>query len=213
MKKLAFVAIALIIAYFAWITIPKLKSVSKQVDQTPNLVVITNAPLNPLATNHLSQTIATNPFVRPEYIDKEQWDQLMLMRQFALGKNQPIEFYARVVDQNEMPVEGATLRVKLSRIDENIFATTNFFSWNSDEIVKDEHFDLLSDTDGWIKLSGKMTGESVRIENLSKNDYKWTMPKIGSFSYEPENKHRVGYAEMENAFDSTKGYILHLEKK
>ena len=213
MKKLVFVAIALIIAYFTWVTISKLKSVPGQVAPTPNPVEAAKTPLNPLATNQLSQIITTNPFVRPEYIDKEQWDQLMLMRQFALGKNQPIEFYARVVDQNEMPVEGATLRVTLSRIDENIFATTNFFSWNSDEIVKDEHFDLLSDTDGWIKLSGKMTGESVRIENLSKNDYKWTMPKIGSFSYEPENKHRVGYAEMENAFDSTKGYILHLEKK
>ena len=212
MKKIVFISVAIIIAFSLWTIIPKPRPMPKNVIVPQNSFESTNSAINPLASNGLSQALNTNIFVRPDYIDKEQWDQLMLMRQIALEKNQPIKFYARVVDQNEQPVEGAKLHVKLSRIDENIFSTTNFFNRNSDDIVQEMHFDYISDNSGWIKLTG-ITGETLRIESLSKSGYSWIMPQIGSFSYEPGRKHRVGYAEMEDAFDSTKGYLLHLVKE
>ena len=52
----------------------------------------------------------------------------------------------------------------------------------------------------------------VRVEELDKDGYTWTMPQIGSFLYEPDGGHRVGNAGMEDAFDSQKGYVFHLQK-
>jgi hypothetical protein len=135
----------------------------------------------------------------------------MQARQMILEQNQPVEFYARIVDQNNKPLEGVVLSITLSHIDENMFATTNFLSMKMGDEIVHLPMKILSDTNGWIKVAG-VTGKALRVESLGKDGYSWTMPQIGSFVYEPNGERRVGNAGMEDAFNSAKGYIFHLQK-
>ncbi len=190
--------------------VPKQSAVRSAPPQPTNAAaapIITNAPSQPPS----QPVLVTNAFVRPDYIDEDHWNQLMLVRQLALGQNQPIDFYARTLDQNEQPVEGATLCITLSSIDEKIFETTNFFSKKMGDEVVHLPMKLVSDTNGWIRLRG-VTGDSLWVESLSKEGYSWTMPQIGSFLYDPNGEHRVGNAGMEDAFNPDKGYVFHMQK-
>jgi len=128
-----------------------------------------------------------------------------------LSEDQPIKFYTRVLDQNEQAVEGAKLTVSVERLDETMFEPTNYLHWDPAAAYQKKFFDLYSDVQGWIQFTN-ITGRALRIEALVKDGYSWTLPQIGSFGYEPEGKHLIGDAGMEGAFDSSKGYILHLQK-
>jgi len=215
MKKLFRVILVLVaLAFCVWLFLHHPAETTHQNSEQPELIQTTNPIVAPIVSNASSPPLpqpATNAFVRPDNIDEDHWNQLMLVRQLALAENQPIEFYARTLDQNEQPVEGATLCITLSRIDEKMFETTNFFSKKMGDEIVHLPVKLVSDTNGWIKLTG-VTGDSLWIESLSKDGYSWTMPQIGSFLYEPNGGHRVGNAGMEDAFDSQKGYIFHLQK-
>ena len=135
----------------------------------------------------------------------------MQARQMILAQNQPVEFYARVVDQTNKPLEGAMLCITLSRIDEKMFDTTNFFHMQMGDEIVHLPMKLLSDTNGWIKVVG-ITGKALWVESLGKEGYSWTMPQIDSFAYEPNGERTVGYAGMEDAFNPAKGFVFHLQK-
>ncbi len=110
----------------------------------------------------------------------------MNYRQVVLGQNQPIEFYARVLDQNEKPLEGAKLKLKLTRWDENEFSMSNFPNWNPERAVQEKDFYLYSDSDGWIQFVGT-NGSFLNIWGLTKEGYFSSYPD-GNFAgvhYEP----------------------------
>lgn len=212
------IAVLVALTFCLWLFLRRPAPMPSQITEPPKLSQPTNTIIVPIISNAPAQTApprqppVTNAFVRPDYIDEDHWNQLMLVRQLALSQNQPIEFYARTLDQNELPVKGATLCITLSRIDERMFETTNFFSKKMGDEIIHLPVTLVSDTNGWIKLRG-VTGDSLWVESLSKEGYSWTMPQIGSFLYEPNGGHRVGNAGMEDAFNPDKGYIFHLQKK
>jgi hypothetical protein len=209
MKRIIHILIILVATFCAWLLLYKPtqipeKNVTQQAQpQSTNVAPMRYAPSPAMAT--------TNAFVRPSSIDEEHWNQLMQARQIILEQNQSIEFYVRVLDQNEQPVEGATLQITLSRIDEKLFETTNFFSMKMGDEIVHLPMKLVSDAEGWIKLNG-VTGKALWIESLDKEGYSWTRPQLDSFAYEPNGQRTVGYAGMEDAFNPEKGYILHLQK-
>jgi hypothetical protein len=167
---------------------------------------ISNTPIQPTPPQ---STPITNAFVRPASINEVTWNRVLINRQVILSENQPIEFYARIIDQNQQPIKGAKLKLKISRMDETMFVPANYIHWDPAKAVQDITVELLSDVNGWVCITNK-TGQLIQINDLSKDGYSWTMPPIGSFGYGPERA--VGYAGMEDAFNPNKGYIFHLQK-
>jgi hypothetical protein len=217
MKRLIYGIVVLVaLAFCVWLALrqpahPPIQNVEPPKPPQPtNTVIEPIIPSTPPPQPPPSQP-ATNALVRPNDIDEDHWNQLMLVRQIALEQNQPVKFYARVLDQNDQPVEGAKLQITLSQINEKMFETTNFFHMNMGDEITHIPLELVSDRDGWIKVTG-VTGDSLWIEALNKEGYSCTLPNIGSFLYEPNGQHRVGYTGMEDAFNPAKGYILHLRK-
>ena len=212
MKRVVYsIAVLIVVAICVWLVLrrpaemPKQNTVLSHPTTQP-----TNVAIAPIISNAPPQP-TTNTFVRPDSIDESTWATIMQDRQVILSEDQPVEFYARVVDQDGQPVEGAKLTISLERLDETMFAPTNYLHWDPGAAYQKKYCDLLSDSNGWIQLT-YVTGRSLRIETLVKDGYSWVTPQIGSFGYEPDGKHSVGYAGMEDAFDPSKGYILHLQK-
>ena len=134
-----------------------------------------------------------------------------MFRQLVLSANQPIEFYASILDQDNKPVEGAKLKLKLSYTDEEMFRGTNFLHKKMGDEILSKPLEITSDSNGWIKLSG-LKGQILRVESLNKDGYSWEMPQIDSFGYEAGGKHSIGYIGMEDAFNPSKGYVFPLQK-
>ncbi len=154
----------------------------------------------------------TNAFIRPASIGEEQWGRLMLIRQLALAQNQPVEFYARAVDQNEQPVGGARLRITLSRIDEKMFETTNFLSRKMGDEIIHLSLELTSDMNGWMHLTN-ITGKALWVEDFAKEGY-LSKSYEGGVSYEPSGKRNpISDILMTNAWNPNKGYIFHLQRE
>jgi hypothetical protein len=211
MKKILFVLVLIIIAFCIWLFLHQPAQTAEQ-NAVPQAPEPTNTTSAPPMTNALSQAMPpTNAFVRPDSIDEATWNRIMINRQVILSENQPIEFYARIVDQDGQAIKGAKLELKVSRMDETMFAPTNYFHWDPAKAVQDIPFELLSDANGWVCLTNK-TGQLIQINDLSKAGYSFKMPQIGSFGYEPEGKHLIGDTGMEDAFNPEKGYVFHLQR-
>jgi hypothetical protein len=213
MKRIIYIiAILVVLVFCARLFLRQPISSPKKTAPSPTPIQTTNVSAVPLVSNAPPQTpLITNAFVRPDSIDEETWNRLMQARQMILEQNQPVEFYARIVDQNNKPLEGVVLSITLSHIDENMFATTNFLSMKMGDEIVHLPMKILSDTNGWIKVAG-VTGKALRVESLGKEGYSWTMPQIDSFAYEPNGERTVGYAGMEDAFNPDKGFVFHMEK-
>jgi hypothetical protein len=209
MKKILIVLFLILLAVAVLLVLRHPKSASK-LTILPQ-VLTTNFVAVPTASNTPPLTQNTNVFIRPSSIDEETWNKILQNRQIILSQNQPIEFYVRIVDQDQQPVEGAKLTISLERLDETMFSLTNYLHWDPAAAYQKKFLDLYSDANGWIQLAG-VTGEALRVETLMKEGYSWAMPQTDSFTYEPEGQHRVGYAGMEDAFNPDKGYVFHLTK-
>jgi hypothetical protein len=182
------------------------------------------SPLQPIQTTNV-QTPQTTPLptaptnnpaalIRPDSVDAPTWNKWMAYRQVVLEQNQPVEFYARVLDQNEQPVEGARLKLKLTRWDENEFSMSNFPHWDPAKAVQEIDFFLLSDSNGWIHLTGT-NGSSLAVWGLVKDGYISSYPdgNFGGVSYEPNGRRNPsGDIQMTNSWNPQKGYIFHLQK-
>jgi hypothetical protein len=209
MKKIPIAILLFALALLAWLVLRQPKKSSSDLPATPPQAADMQIPMQSVETN--TSTSNLNALIRPNTMDEETWNKWLAYREVVLSENQPVEFYARVVDQNNQPVEGAKLTLVLSRMDENVFSMTNFPNWKPENAQQENLIDMFSDSAGWIKLSG-ITGHILRVESLSKQEHSWTRPPLDSFAYEPNGEKTVGYADMRNAFDPTKGYIFHLQK-
>ncbi len=211
MKRILFF-IAILAALAFCILLFSHRQAPKQIVAPRTSFPVTNTvPPPPISNVPLQAAPTTNAFVRPDYIDEDHWNQLMLVRQLALEQNQPVEFYAHVVDQNGQPLEGAKLHVILSRTDEKMFETTNFFSRQMGDEVLNVPLELVSDSDGWIRLSN-VTGNFLRVESLTKEGYSGK-DYYGGISFEPGGRRNPSSdIQMTNAWNPQKGYIFHLQK-
>jgi len=210
-KAVIFIAVLVILILVGWLISYQRRTVPQPITPSPAAVQTTNSRTLTQTNATLPPTVGTNTFLRPNSIDENTWNKWMSYRQLILAENQPVEFYVRVVDQAEQPVEGAKLTISLERLDETMFAPTNYLHWDPAAAFQKKFFDLHSDSKGWISITN-MTARDLRVETLVKNGYSWTMPQIDAFGYEPEGKHSVGYTEMEDAFNPDKGYVFHMEK-
>lgn len=203
-------------AFCVWLFVRQPPQTAKQNAEPQMSLQPTNAITVPLVSNTLPQPASTtNVFVRPDYIDEDHWNQLMLVRQLALERNQPVEFYAQILDQNEQPIGEAQLTVKLSRNDEKMFATTNFFSRQMGDEVVIIPLNLFSDSNGRIQLTNT-NGYSLDVWGLTKQGYQSSYPNgnFGGVSYEPNGRRNPsGDIQMTNAWNPGKGYIFHLQKE
>jgi hypothetical protein len=198
-----------VIALIVWLARhPKHPSQSTTVNSQP-----TNSTLNEGVAEFIHTNSTANEPVaemtRPPGMDNEGWRQLLLVRKILLEQNKPVEFYARVVDQDAVPLANARLKLNLSYINEELIKSTNFLHMGIGSEVADKQLEILSDIDGWIRLTG-VKGTLIRVLDLDKEGYSFTMPQIDSFSYGPERS--VGNVGMEAAFDPAKGYIFHLQR-
>jgi hypothetical protein len=216
MKKTFIIILLAALVVVTWLILhqPKLRPSPALAVPQPITVPATNAQISAQTPTNLSPALlfpapSTNAPVRPNSVDEETWSRWIAYRQFILEQNPPVEFYARVVDQDGQPVEGAKLTLKLTRMEGMSFATTNFSAWDPAKAIQDTYLTLYSDANGWIRLTG-VTGRTLRVETLTKEGLSFVMPEIGSFGYSPERA--VGYAGMEDAFNPDKGYVFHLTK-
>lgn len=208
---LAFVAISICL----WLLLKEAKPPSNPTGLSTQPIQATNIPSPP----HITQvtTLTNNPdgLIRPDSVDEQAWNKWMNYRQIILAQNQPVEFYARVLDQNEQPVEGARLKLKLTRCDEKEFSMSNFPHWNPEKAVQEKDFYLFSDANGWIQFTGT-NGYFLNIWGLTKEGYLSSYPdgNYAGVHYEPENKRTPTQdIMMTNSWDSQKGYTFHLQKK
>lgn len=216
MKKIiALILVAVVSACCLWLFLRPDKTPPPKDVQTTSQPPATNLEIaTPIS--ELPQVVkVSNVLERPFFIDEDKWDRLMMVRQTLLSRNQPVEFYARVVDQNVQPVEGVNLSVKLHRVDEKMFATTNFLSKQlGDEIVTKTN-DLVSDAQGWVQLKG-VTGFALDIIRLTKDGYvsRYSDGHHRGVTYESGGRRNTsGDVQMTNAWNPTKGYTFHLWKK
>jgi hypothetical protein len=213
MKKFTlFLFGAALVAYCAWLLFCQRQLAPKKTAMPHGSSQTTNVNMASSVSSEVSLATDTNAFVRPGSIDEETWNRIMQARPVMLADNQPVEFYARVLDQNEQPVEGAKLTISLERLDEKMFTPTNYLHWDRATAYQKTFLDLYSDAKGWIKFTGA-TGRALRIEALVKQGYTGEVPNIGSFVYKSNGQHKFGYAGMEDAFNPDKGYVFHLQKE
>ena len=170
--------------------------------------------------------------MRPAGIDDEGWELEQLYLELILQENQPIEFYARVLDQNGEPVVGARLELHLSGVDtDKVLAKFPHMNMGEEQI----HWTnmMYSDLDGRIRLKG-VAGHYLNIWSISKDGYLclWQYPEgnnggvsyettiisvtngvSGSVNYESRlERNTTQDILMTNSWNPQKGYILYLQK-
>jgi hypothetical protein len=211
MKNPFFVLALVILAITCWLVLRSSKDTLQPVAPISSPAATTNAPTEYIVPNNSVVAIITNSFVRPDSIDEDHWSRLMALREMLLAENQPVEFYARVVDQDSVPVAGATLNLTLSRVDETLFTTTNFFHLNMGDEILHKSISLVSDIGGWFKLKN-VTGKALWIESLNKDGYV-TGNYSGGVAYEPQGvRTPISDALMTNSWNPQTGYVLRLQK-
>jgi len=174
-----------------------------------------NVPIVKPPSVALESTNNTNELVRPSLVDEATWEKYISYRKIVLSQNQPVEFYARVVDQDGQPVEGAKLKISLVRWNEAIFVATNYLHWDAGAAHQQKFFDLYSDANGWIQLTGE-TGSFLDMTGLSKDGYISGYPNgnFGGVHYEFRGvRTPTQNILMTNSWNPQKGYMLHLWKK
>ncbi len=212
MKRICIVLILAALAFYMWLILrpkPALKENAHSLLPPP----ATNVETAPFP-NVPAAVVDTNVFIRPNSIDEDHWNRLMLIRQLALSQNQPIEFYARVLDQDGKPIAGAKVFLKLTRTDERMFETTNYFSRKMGDEVLIIPVELMADSNGWLELT-KTNGYFLNIWGVKKEGYTSSYPD-GNFAgvhFEPGGvRTPTQDIQMTNAWNPKKGYILYLQK-
>lgn len=187
----------------------------KHARQAPPLPLQTNATSVPMPTSNgiAVKKPEAKPWVRPPGVDEAGWKYLSTIRDKILTQNQPIEFYARVVDQDGNPVIGARLELKLTRVDaEKVLVQFPHMKMGEEQTTQTNF--VYSDDGGYIRFVGA-TGHYLDIWDLSKEGYSSNIPhNFETLTYEPGGKRNVNHlVEMGNAFNSEIGYTFHLWKK
>lgn len=213
-KSLIYLSLILALAFCLWLALRRTAPILKQ-EAPPQQVQPSTPPKiePPPITNAPQVTAQEADFPRPRGIDDDGWKWFLAIRKVALEANQPVEFYARILDQKEHPVEGATLKLMLTYLNEDMFRTTNVFHMKMGDEVVNKPLEFVSDADGWIRLDG-VKGYIVDIRGLSKEGY-LMRDYYGSVRYEPHGVRNTSGGDilLTNALNPNVGYTFHLEKQ
>ncbi len=216
MKRIIYTIIFLAVFGFGlWLFFRQSEPAQKQSDLPPPQIQTRNVQIQPQMLTTVAPTNNANLLTRPNSVDEQTWNKWISYRQIVLGQNQPVEFYARVLDEKEQPVFGATLKLKLTRWSEDEFSMTNFPHWDPTKAVQENKIDLLSDKNGWLQVTGT-NGSFLDMTELSKEGYLSSYPNgiFGGVHYEAGGVRNTygGDIQLTNALIPLNGYILHLQK-
>lgn len=118
---------------------------------------------------------------KPSDVSEQAWGLISSAHEKLKGKTVPILFYGKVVDQDNEPVAGASVKVKV--IYYGGFSLTKLLSMEGN--YKERELKLITDAEGRFKVDG-VEGESLRIW-VSKEDY--SGPERESlYDYDPAEK-------------------------
>ena len=186
MKKTIIISSLMVLTLISWLLLRPSKFAPTKIDQPTSAPQATNVEQTTLVPVAAPSVISTNVFIRPDSMNEETWKGFMQYRRIVLEANQPVEFYARVLDQNEHPIAGAKLAVKLARTDESMFANTNYYQWDAGRALQNNYFDLFSDVNGWIQIT-ETNGSFLDMVSLTKEGYLSGYPTggFGGVHYEP----------------------------
>ncbi len=123
---------------------------------------------------------------RPDEVDQDVWEHFIHLFDWRISNNAPINFYARVVDQDNNPVQGAKVTVHY-----NYFVESLQEQWKTDnatdEIVR--HV-LTSDSEGRVQLTeGK--GAILYIDKVVKNGYIYPAATYASLHYSKSENEEI----------------------
>ena len=132
-----------------------------------------------------------------------------------LHANHPLDFHARVMDQNNLTVAGAKIEFRIVRVDEQRVASQEFLHMKEGSEQVTETKVLSSDENGWIHFTG-VSGKRLTALSLSKDGYISNYPNpayVGvSYDYSGERQ-PVGDILATNGWNPNAGYYFHLWKK
>jgi hypothetical protein len=210
---------------------PPYDPVAAQKEYTERIhkMVLAERELNPFwyKTNKdiLSRDAVKKLLIRPDAIDDAGWEYYQLMLEMVLEGNQPIEFYARVVDQDAKPVAGARLELHLSGVDtDKVLAKYPHMNMGDEQVFWTNV--MTSDFNGWIRLKG-IAGHYLNVWGYaSKDGYSAKNPdgNFGTIIYETKNiletncvkripEIRTSTKDLPvDAVDSSKGVVFQLQK-
>jgi hypothetical protein len=210
------VSLLIVVAVVVWIWLSHNRQPPLQRDQAPGGEMATNMVAGP-RHRVAEKTNQYKPWTRPPGVDDAGWKYLSMVRELMLQENQPVEFYARVVDQNQEPVVGARLELRLSRVDvEKVLAKFPHMKMGEEQV--NETNILYSDTRGWIQLKG-ISGHFLNVWGLSREGYTSRyLPGFGGIQYKTTTAVEIGHTRAlggltMDAVDSNRGYTFRLWKK
>ena len=165
----------------------------------------------------LTKREARKLLIRPSGIDDEGWELLQLMLELVLAGNQPVQFYARVVDQNGAPIAGASLDLHFSGIDtDKVLAKYPHMDMGEEQTNWTAK--VYSDANGWVRLDG-IAGHYLYVWSISKAGYlsRYQDDIAGGMTYETNAVTRLGYVRASgeltmDAVNPKKGYTFSLTK-
>lgn len=126
-------------------------------------------PITPHTTNN-SASVQQLPSerLRPPGLDERIWAKVLKDTDRLMSENSPLEFYARVLDQDGNPVAGAQLSLRVERYDRNLLLKASY----GGETRERKDVVLTSDADGRFKLK-QPEACNVNVLSLSKPGYLW----------------------------------------
>ena len=165
----------------------------------------------------LTKREAHKLLIRPSGIDDEGWELMQLMLELVLAGNQPVQFYARVVDQNEAPIAGANLDLHFSGIDtDKVLAKYPHMDMGEEQTNWTAK--VYSDEKGVIQLKG-IAAHYLKVLNVSKSGYlsRYNEAWYGEMIYETNAVVRSGSIKplgelTMDAVNPKKGYTFSLIK-
>jgi hypothetical protein len=209
MKKIILcVAITMLVLACLW----RLAHKNSASDSTlPANASSTNQPVKAVKAIATNLVIKPKSLTRPSGIDDIGWARLLDLRNVLLRENQPIEFYARVIDQNGEPVVGARMELHFVGVNEDRVASPAILHMKMGDEQDFLTNTIYSDANGRLKFDG------IRSKDLTV----WLLSKDGYVSpYETGGNHilvRYGLRERQdldrNITDPAKDMMFQLWKK
>lgn len=139
---------------------------------------------------------------KPENISDDDWIVTVHFHRFyARSNNGNVEFYGKVVDQNNKPIEGAKIKTTSTSFNESI--TDRFSNGSVNEITLEK--EAVSNDRGLFSFSG-YRAENLNILSIEKEGYSTPNSLLKGFLYSPQ------YATQHDA-DSADPVIYSLWKK
>ena len=138
-----------------------------------------NSTLGDTPTNVAVPEHGPVPVALPAEIGKR----LAAQHEWIKKMNGAIEFYAKIIDQTGVPVEGAILTGNMSVYDEGLLV-------NDKDRVQDTPIQVRSDGAGRLEFKSPH-GSTLRVDTLKKDGYLWNHPGFGSFSFGSLNRPKI----------------------